>query len=270
MMAFYEHLLLSLIHYLIFIRSFISKSFVLFKKNVSFYIDIPLGLGLVKSHNSRRSVGTWKGMQADATTLTKIPKHVGIVVVENEFSFSDIANMVVWCVGFGVKFVSLYDTKGKLKQNDQAVATEIYEKQEKFFNEDKCQFSFEVGKGYIDSKNNGVSDTGKISIKLLSSTDGRQDVAKISQQLCQAIQDKTKCIEDVNLSQMETLMQARSKWPDPELVIRCGTVHSLLGYLPWQTRLTEIHSLNSHIGVDYDSLFHVMQLYSRCEQRLGK
>ncbi|XP_033113253.1 dehydrodolichyl diphosphate synthase complex subunit nus1-like isoform X2 [Anneissia japonica] len=159
---------------------------------------------------------------------------------------------------------------GKFKRNDQVIAAEIFKKQEHFFQEDRCQFSFEVGKSYIDGKNNGVSDTGKISIKLLSPCDGRQGVVKVSQQVCRAIQDKTQSIEDVNLSHLETLMQARSQCPDPDLVIRCGSVHSLLGYLPWQTRLTEIHWINSHIGVDYSDVYGIMQAFSKCDQRFGK
>ena len=51
-------------------------------------------------------------VEADAKKLRKLPLHVGLVVVENDFSFKDLANMIVWSVTMGISYVSIYDMNG--------------------------------------------------------------------------------------------------------------------------------------------------------------
>jgi hypothetical protein len=41
-------------------------------------------------------------------------------------------------------------------------------------------------------------------------------------------------------------------------------------FLPWQTRLTEIHSLESLRGLRLQHLIDILRRYSGCEQRFGK
>lgn len=51
---------------------------------------------------------------ADGKALEKLPVHVGLMVAEEEPSFTDIANLVVWCMAVGVSYVSVYDHHGNL------------------------------------------------------------------------------------------------------------------------------------------------------------
>ena len=53
-------------------------------------------------------------IEADAKTLRKLPLHVGLLVVENEFSLQDLANIIIWSVTMGISYISLYDMNGKL------------------------------------------------------------------------------------------------------------------------------------------------------------
>lgn len=49
----------------------------------------------------------------DGRSLEKLPVHIGLLVAEEEISFTDIANLVVWCMAVGVSYVSVYDNQGK-------------------------------------------------------------------------------------------------------------------------------------------------------------
>lgn len=49
----------------------------------------------------------------DAKTLEKLPVHVGLLVAEEEQQYTDIANLVVWCMAVGISYVSVYDNEGK-------------------------------------------------------------------------------------------------------------------------------------------------------------
>lgn len=49
----------------------------------------------------------------DGRSLEKLPVHIGLLVAEDEPSYTDIANLVVWCMAVGISYVSVYDNQGK-------------------------------------------------------------------------------------------------------------------------------------------------------------
>ncbi len=50
---------------------------------------------------------------SDGRSLEKLPVHIGLLVAEEEPSYTDIANLVVWCMAVGISYVSIYDNHGK-------------------------------------------------------------------------------------------------------------------------------------------------------------
>ena len=52
-------------------------------------------------------------IQNDVKELRKIPMHIAVIVQEEELSYNDLANIVVWSFSAGVHTVSLYDPRGK-------------------------------------------------------------------------------------------------------------------------------------------------------------
>jgi len=52
-------------------------------------------------------------VQSDARKLKKLPLHIGLLFLEDEISYSDIANLVLWSATMGITFISLYDKNGK-------------------------------------------------------------------------------------------------------------------------------------------------------------
>ncbi|WAR08347.1 NGBR-like protein [Mya arenaria] len=64
--------------------------------------------------------------------------------------------------------------------------------------------------------------------------------------------------------------QEESGYPDPDIIIRFGSVESLLGFMPWHVRLTEILSVPSHIGLEYKAFKSVLVNYGNTHQRFGK
>ncbi|GAA6092894.1 dehydrodolichyl diphosphate synthase complex subunit nus1 [Tachysurus ichikawai] len=70
---------------------------------------LPLALGAAAGGKrpSRRS-----RVLTDAKALDKLPLHVGLLVAEEELQYTDIANVVVWCMALGISYVSVYDHQG--------------------------------------------------------------------------------------------------------------------------------------------------------------
>lgn len=49
----------------------------------------------------------------DGQSLEKLPVHIGLLVTEDEPSYTDTARLVVWCMAVGISYVSVYDDHGK-------------------------------------------------------------------------------------------------------------------------------------------------------------
>ncbi|XP_077976949.1 dehydrodolichyl diphosphate synthase complex subunit Nus1-like isoform X2 [Glandiceps talaboti] len=206
-MSFYHGLLLRLVHAVIFVKIWVVAWICNLKKAFQY-------------HPKR----TRMKLKNDSKTLKKLPLHIGIVVVEDDVSFPDISNIVVWCMALGISFISLYDTAGEVN---------------------------------------------RIHINLISTEDGRHDIVSIARIFCQDIASKRRKIQELDSNFVARELQG-SHFPDPDLVLKFGAVDSLLGFLPYQMRLTEILSASSHYRIDYNSFFTLVRTYAGTEQRCGK
>lgn len=69
------------------------------------------------NHNPDTKANTLTGIRSrwlcDGKSLEKLPVHIGLLVAEEEPSYTDIANLVVWCMAVGISYVSVYDHQGK-------------------------------------------------------------------------------------------------------------------------------------------------------------
>lgn len=88
---------------------------------------LPLSLGgsrdcQKKTHQNTTSAAALPGNQkssrwapwlTDGRGFAKLPVHIGLLVAEEEPSYTDVANLVVWCMTFGISHVSVYDNHGK-------------------------------------------------------------------------------------------------------------------------------------------------------------
>ena len=92
-------LLLKLLHFLYALRDGIWNFTLTLKK--------PLQLNFAK-HPAR----------ADSQQLKRVPMHIGIVLVEDDVSFKDLANVIIWCMLMGISYISIYDRSGKLSIQD--------------------------------------------------------------------------------------------------------------------------------------------------------
>lgn len=65
------------------------------------------------SVTGNRSASRRSRWLSDGRSLEKLPVHIGLLVAEEEPSYTDIANLVVWCMAVGISYVSVYDNHGK-------------------------------------------------------------------------------------------------------------------------------------------------------------
>lgn len=58
--------------------------------------------------------------------LTKIPNHISFLMLENSVSDESLAKLVVWSLIVGIKNISLYDHKGRIKQNQDTLLLHLH------------------------------------------------------------------------------------------------------------------------------------------------
>ncbi|XP_050025956.1 dehydrodolichyl diphosphate synthase complex subunit nus1-like isoform X1 [Dermacentor andersoni] len=201
--------------------------------------------------------------------LQKVPKHIAVLIGEHDISYRDAANLVVWCLFAGIPHVTLYDAEGALKENVTRLYKEITRSQVEHFGcNGRCKVVLHV-KGQELPEKNGQRNGYKqhINVHLASGDDGRPHLASIARTFCQAVERGEMVPSDIT---PHLIQQELGDVPDPELLLKCGCVHSLLGYPPWQIRLTEIVTLPTHHNLRLSEFFEALAKYNKREQRFGK
>ncbi|EGW10360.1 dehydrodolichyl diphosphate synthase complex subunit Nus1 [Cricetulus griseus] len=201
----------------------------------------------------------------DGRTLHKLPVHLGLLITELEHSFSDVASIVVWCVAVGISYVSVYDHQGIFKRNNSRLMEEILKRQE-LLGLDCSRYSVELAES--NDKDGLVLNCGS-AVQVLSPEDGKAGIVRAAQDFCQLVAQQQRRATDLNVDVFDDLLRSQG-FPDPDLVLKFGSVDSTLGFPPWQIRLTEIISLPSHLNLNYEDFFSALCLYAASEPRLGK
>ncbi len=74
-------------------------------------------LELSKKFTNRFALKTHKQspsrIRADSKNLKKLPLHIGFLIGEEDFSYTDIAKMLIWSMTMGITYISLYDRTGE-------------------------------------------------------------------------------------------------------------------------------------------------------------
>ncbi|XP_042866188.1 dehydrodolichyl diphosphate synthase complex subunit Nus1-like [Penaeus japonicus] len=199
-------------------------------------------------------------IQADAAQLKKIPQHVGLVCTGKQvYHITNLANVISWAVGYGVRYVSLYDLHGALKRQ-RSVILQHLEEACADVNYTMITHSCEMNqaKDVVENNRSGPH----VIINLLSLTDGRGSLSVIARQLSSEP-------GKVNQELLESWKVTRGQ-PDPEVVITIGEPISTMGFLPWQIRLSEFFAIPSLNRFEYSDFQTILRQYSKCEQRCGK
>ncbi|KAL0967404.1 hypothetical protein UPYG_G00251800 [Umbra pygmaea] len=206
----------------------------------------------------------------DGKSLEKLPLHVGLLIAEEEPRYTDIANLVVWCMAVGISYVSVYDNHGVFRRNHCRLKGEIVKQQQEILGpEGSKQHSVEFLNGTSDKQDHQVLWCQSV-VNVVSPDDGKLRIVRAAQQLCRAVEEREKTSKDINVTMLDSLLRESKSPPDPELVLNFGPIESSLGFLPWHIRLTEFISLPSHVNICYEDFFSALQRYASCEQRLGK
>ncbi|KAM4864851.1 dehydrodolichyl diphosphate synthase complex subunit NUS1-like [Thomomys bottae] len=156
--------------------------------------------------------------------------------------------------------------RGIFKRNNSRLMDEILKQQQELLGLDCSKYSTEFANS--NEKDDQVLNCHR-AVKVLSPKDGKADTVRAAQDFCQFVAKQQKRSTDLDVDMLDSLLSTNG-FPDPDLVLKFGSVDSTLGFLPWQIRLTEMVSLPSHLNISYEDFFSALRQYAACEQRLGK
>ncbi|XP_061667924.1 dehydrodolichyl diphosphate synthase complex subunit nus1 isoform X2 [Syngnathoides biaculeatus] len=174
----------------------------------------------------------------DGQSFEKLPSHIGLLVIEEEPSFTDVANLVVWCMAVGISYVSIFDHHGIFRKNNSRLLEVIVMQQHHLLGTERSKYNVEFLTDSADTYHNNVLSC-RPTVKVLSPDDGKQSIVQAAQQLCLSVENKERQSKDITVSLLDTLLRESKNIPDPEMVLKFGPVDSTLGFLPWHIRLTE-------------------------------
>lgn len=209
-------------------------------------------------------------MIIDAESLKKRPAHLGIVIVENKFCYETLANIITWCLAYRIQYVSIYDRQGVIKRNSTLLSS-LLNKQKAVLSE-YCDsgITIKIGDGSLKNGHTEALKRRRIDVSLLSYQDGRQDIVRAARILAEQALQGTVTLEKITKDVLASYLRTTDSWPDPEIAVKFGRLSSMMGYLPWQIRVTEILSVNTMEGFRYCDFRSLLRRFATIEQRMGK
>lgn len=244
-----------------------------------------------------------EGVRELKSCLEKIPNHIAFILLENWLDYDVLANLVAWSLVLGIQNISLYDVKGRLKQNQHRLLIQLNHKLKEslphqpititwrphaeLINQDRTVIVSKNGVMYPDINGNGRiqinaeaakkcehSDEREglsLNLSLLSQHDGKEDIVRCARLLSDKIvRGNALRVQEINEDCVDEHLSCNRNLPDPSLVVRLGMIDSNADFLPWQLRLSEIHSIDCTVALSPHQFTDVIRKYSKCDQRFGK
>lgn len=212
---------------------------------------------------------THGNIKNDSLNLKKLPRHISFMVLESDVSFVDLAQLIVWSMAMGIPYISVYDKEGIIKKNVAVFSSEIIRKQKEVFTDESSKYTFVLRTKDVKFDCEILAPT-QVCISLLSEQDGKGDIVDAAREFCKGVQLKHRMPKQMEPDVFNDILKATCGIPDPELALKFGDVQMIMGFLPWQTRLTEFQPLRSHININYSTFLSSLIKYGKCQQRLGK
>ncbi|KAI7880614.1 Undecaprenyl diphosphate synthase [Lichtheimia hyalospora FSU 10163] len=202
-------------------------------------------------------------IQKDKARLTKIPKHLAILVSgeleERDFAdWEDLVNDICltscWAWEFGIQELSVYDPSGILK----SMGVDVYKRQSTMLHK------------WIKSSS---SCSPALKFNILSANDGYSSLVQATQNITKHLMATGGSSDDIDIAMVDKFVHENGP-SDPDLMLVCsGLPHcyiSLDGFFPWHIRLTEFINNNDYHRLDYPLLTRSLYKYSKVDQRFGR
>ena len=189
-----------------------------------------------------------------------------------------IAQIVLWCIDFGVEKVVVFESSDSLRNFIPLVCSKLkyYAADCLIFEQNTCVRSIKVFESgsvspvtVVNLHNCYESVSRDVELRILSASDSANDFVRLTRELV----DETGIeIGDINEELLNTrLSSSRGYLTKPDLILSYSLAPNLLGFPPWLMRTPEIlHVGECLLDASFASFLYSLYKYSKSEQRLGR
>lgn len=223
--------------------------------------------------STRRFAGglTIDHLQRDLGNLSKLPRHMSFVINEDvDPDYCDLINLIVWTIAMGIPYITIYERHGLLKAGESRLGRTLACRLRNFLGSERSKTIEVVVKHNKAEYANGMTYPKRVCVQLLSEMDGKPDMVNAARSIIKDVKGRQMGLKDIDIDKVSSRLLATKGLPDPDLALQFGKIQSMMGYPPWQTRLTEIVSLPSYKKLTYEKYYEVLQRFDNCKQRFGK
>eukprot|EP00039_Didymoeca_costata_P029969 m.27305 g.27305 ORF g.27305 m.27305 type:complete len:259 (-) comp7883_c0_seq1:117-893(-) len=209
-----------------------------------------------------------------ADFVEKVPKHLCFAVVE-DVSKDDVAKLIAWAMMAGIPEISVWDAEGELQRNAKELKLAIQREYRKT--------NATVPSILLCIPNVLYEEGTGFRINLWLQDNGRTDIVNVCAPIhhylfllpysllqgCKLYcQKDEKRLDPLDPEKFSEFLAVKSLTPD--LVLKCGSIESMCGFMPWQLRVAEFGFIQSHKGVKLDTFLTCLHKYGNCSRRFGK
>jgi len=207
--------------------------------------------------------------------LSKKPMHIGIIVDEKNLLYEELAKVVWWSMFSGIKFITLLDFNGNLARNLPTLAKAIRQQEHLVGKTHASEFPYQLSTPSSFSTTTTSTPTASLGtgfeIRVVTPSDGRQDMAVAARRLCEAVGRKELQPRQINKELVYSSLDVLKGFPEPDLLLKFDESYVLAGYLPWHLHLTEILHIKGGLRHIRSTRFmSALYAFSDVSQRFGR
>lgn len=224
-------------------------------------------------------------IQKDARALHRLPKHLSVVLTVDDAStestaleelLDKVADLSAWCACVGIPTLSIYERTGILKGYISTTHKAIGKKLSSYLGAHQPALSVRAPhvtpiKSPTTSVKKRVSKSPlkQFQVLLLSVEDGRDSLVDLTKTLVEMAQHSKLSPSDISTDLIDTEI-SESVMGDPDLLVLFTPSIELLGYPPWQLRLTEIFHIKDNRSFGYHVFLQALYNYANAQMRFGR
>ncbi|XP_067946591.1 dehydrodolichyl diphosphate synthase complex subunit nus1-like [Watersipora subatra] len=201
----------------------------------------------------------------------KTPLHLGVLVLEDTYCLASIALVISLGYSIGTRHFSVY-ARG-LRQSDylmlEKMIMQLLSKRSHGTAKVRVRHILEPSKE-LNGNTISAVETSPANVHIVDPGDGKKLLAELTKEVALHIKGGKVARDDITPAYIDKLLQSRVQCPDPDMVLKFGSVPSTCGYLPWQMRLTEIISVPSLHNFNLQKMKRALMAFSKINPRFGK
>lgn len=224
-------------------------------------------------------------IQRDVKNFSKLPYHLSVILkLEDqgrgaglETLVNEVSDIAAWCACSGIPLLSIYEKTGTLKSFLPETHRAVSRRLSLYLGSRKPGLSLSAPHlPCISTRSANLPSTpgsdGSVSclqVVLLSEEDGRDSIVDLTKTLAEMSQHGKLAPRDISVDVVDAELR-ESVVGEPDLLIIFGPYPDLIGYPPWQLRLTEIYCMKDNNGVGYQVFLKGLRKFAGAEMRLGR